>query len=79
MRRIYETPSSRNRLNCSAYPRIENKNILVCQKRSLVVIDPPPCIGDPADDAGYWAASAPPGEAHGQRHAVFAEALDLDP
>jgi streptomycin 6-kinase len=39
-------------VNCSAYPRIENKNILVCQKRGLVVIDPLPCIGDPAYDAG---------------------------
>jgi streptomycin 6-kinase len=30
---------------------LENKNILVCQKRGLVVIDPLPCIGDPAYDA----------------------------
>ena len=58
---------------------LENKNILVCQKRGIVAIDPLPSIGDPAYDAGYWAASAPPDECRDERCAILAEALSLDP
>jgi streptomycin 6-kinase len=58
---------------------LENRNILVGQKRDLVAIDPLPSVGDPAYDAGYWAASAPPAEARDQRCALLAEALDLNP
>ncbi len=57
---------------------LENKNILICRKRGLAAIDPLPCIGDPAYDAGYWAASTPPDEAREQRCMLLAEALDLD-
>jgi streptomycin 6-kinase len=58
---------------------LENKNILICRKRGLVAIDPFPCIGDRAYDAGYWAATAPPDERREQRCRLLAEALDLDP
>jgi streptomycin 6-kinase len=58
---------------------LETRNILVCQKRNLVAIDPLPSVGDPAYDAGYWAASAQPAEARDQRCRLLAEALDLDP
>jgi streptomycin 6-kinase len=34
---------------------LEQRNILRCQRRGLVAIDPSPCIGDPAYDAAYWA------------------------
>lgn len=37
---------------------LENKNILRCDKRGLVAIDPLPCVGDRTYDAGYWLSCA---------------------
>jgi streptomycin 6-kinase len=33
---------------------LDERNLLVCDRRGLVAIDPSPCAGDPAYDAGYW-------------------------
>jgi streptomycin 6-kinase len=35
----------------------DERNMLVCSRRGLVAIDPVPCAGDPAYDAGYWVHS----------------------
>lgn len=32
----------------------DEHNILVCERRGLCAVDPLPCAGDPAYDAGYW-------------------------
>jgi len=32
----------------------DERNLLLCERRGLVAIDPIPCAGDPAYDAGYW-------------------------
>jgi streptomycin 6-kinase len=32
----------------------DERNLLVCTRRGLCAIDPLPCAGDPAYDAGYW-------------------------
>jgi len=32
----------------------DERNLVVCSRRGLVAIDPLPCAGDPAYDAGYW-------------------------
>jgi streptomycin 6-kinase len=32
----------------------DERNLLRCARRGLVAIDPLPCSGDPAYDAGYW-------------------------
>jgi len=32
----------------------DDRNLLVCSRRGLCAIDPLPCAGDPAYDAGYW-------------------------
>jgi streptomycin 6-kinase len=32
----------------------DERNLLVCEHRGLCAIDPLPCAGDPAYDAGYW-------------------------
>lgn len=32
----------------------DERNLLVCERRGLCAIDPLPCSGDPAYDAGYW-------------------------
>jgi streptomycin 6-kinase len=32
----------------------DERNLLVCERRGLCAIDPLPCRGDPAYDAGYW-------------------------
>ena len=32
----------------------DERNLLVCVRRGLCAIDPHPCVGDPAYDAGYW-------------------------
>jgi streptomycin 6-kinase len=37
---------------------LESRNVLRCCRRGVVAIDPLPCLGDPAYDAGYWLASA---------------------
>jgi streptomycin 6-kinase len=40
----------------------DGRNILRCHRRGLCGIDPLPCTGDPAYDAGYWAhANGAPG------------------
>ena len=58
---------------------LENRNILRCHKRGLVAIDPLPCVGDPAYDAGYWIGSeVEPGLREGTGR-VLAGCLDLDP
>jgi streptomycin 6-kinase len=33
---------------------LDERNLLVCGQRGLCAIDPLPCVGDPAYDAGYW-------------------------
>lgn len=58
---------------------LENKNILICHKRGLAAIDPLACIGEPAYDAAYWAASAPPAGRREKRCALLAGELGLDP
>jgi streptomycin 6-kinase len=32
----------------------DERNLLLCARRGLCAIDPLPCVGDPAYDAGYW-------------------------
>ena len=32
----------------------DDRNLLECSQRGLRAIDPLPCVGDPAYDAGYW-------------------------
>lgn len=58
---------------------LENKNILHCGKRSLVAIDPLPCIGEAAYDAGYWLASAVAAESRDAIAHTLGHALQLDP
>ncbi len=33
---------------------LDERNLLVCERRGLCAIDPWPCAGDAAYDAGYW-------------------------
>jgi streptomycin 6-kinase len=33
---------------------LDERNLVVCARRGLCAIDPLPCVGDPAYDAGYW-------------------------
>ena len=33
---------------------LDHRNLLVCDRRGLVAIDPLPCVGDAAYDAGHW-------------------------
>jgi streptomycin 6-kinase len=58
---------------------LENKNILRCQKRGLVAIDPSPCIGEPAYDAGYWLAAAVDQGRRDELSTELSTALGLDP
>jgi streptomycin 6-kinase len=58
---------------------LENKNILRCGKRGLVAIDPLPCIGDPAYDAGYWLASAVDQGGRDEASIRLSASLGLDP
>jgi len=58
---------------------LESKNILICHKRGLAAIDPLACVGEPAYDAAYWAASALPGGRRDERCALLAAELGLDP
>jgi streptomycin 6-kinase len=54
----------------------DERNILASASRGLVAIDPLPCVGDPAYDAGHWAqANGRPGRR--ARTAAIAEALGL--
>jgi len=53
------------------------RNLLRCDRQGLAAIDPLPCAGDPAYDAGYWAqAAGDPGRR--ARTTAIAEALGLD-
>jgi streptomycin 6-kinase len=53
------------------------RNLLRCSNRGLAAIDPLPCAGDPAYDAGYWAqAAGDPGRR--ARTTAIADALVLD-
>jgi streptomycin 6-kinase len=55
----------------------DGRNLLRCDRRGLVAIDPLPCVGDPAYDAGHWAhANGLPGRR--ARTTAIAEALALD-
>jgi streptomycin 6-kinase len=57
----------------------QNKNLLVDGAgRSLVAIDPEPCIGDPHFDPALWALTHRPGVGVRERCAVLAGLLDLD-
>jgi streptomycin 6-kinase len=56
----------------------ENKNILTCSRRGLAAIDPLPCLGDPAYDAGYWAVGDLPSEGRDRRCELLAKRLGLD-
>jgi streptomycin 6-kinase len=56
----------------------DDRNILRCEVRGLVAIDPLPAAGDPAYDAAYWAhANRRPGAR--ERAEAIAAALGLDP
>jgi streptomycin 6-kinase len=33
---------------------LDERNLLTCERRALVAIDPLPCVGDPSYDAAYW-------------------------
>lgn len=46
----------------------DERNLLVCSSRGLCAIDPLPCAGDPAYDAGHWV--------HGNRRPGRRERLD---
>jgi streptomycin 6-kinase len=58
---------------------LENKNILRCRRRGLVAIDPLPCIGDSAYDAGYWLASVVEEGARDELSIRLSASLGLDP
>jgi streptomycin 6-kinase len=53
------------------------RNLLTCSRRGLAAIDPLPCAGDPAYDAGYWAQAAGDSGRRGRTTAI-ADALGLD-
>jgi streptomycin 6-kinase len=55
----------------------DGRNLLHCDRRGLAAIDPLPCIGDPAYDAGHWAhANKRPGRR--ARTTAIADAMGLD-
>ena len=55
----------------------DERNLLRCSRRGLAAIDPLPCVGDAAYDAGHWAhANRRPGRR--ARTTAIAEALGLD-
>jgi streptomycin 6-kinase len=56
---------------------LENRNILLCNSRGLVAIDPLPCVGEASYDAGYWLANLDRDERE-PASAVLAQRLDLD-
>jgi streptomycin 6-kinase len=56
---------------------LENRNIMHCKTRGLVAIDPLPCVGDAAYDAGYWLANVDRHEREATS-ALLARRLDLD-
>lgn len=56
---------------------LENRNILHCSVRGLVAIDPLPCVGDAAYDAGYWLGNIDRDE-RDEASVWLAEHLDLD-
>jgi streptomycin 6-kinase len=55
----------------------DGRNLLHCDRRRLVAIDPLPCVGDAAYDAGHWAhANGLPGRR--ARTTAISDALGLD-
>jgi streptomycin 6-kinase len=58
---------------------LEQRNIVLCQRRGLAAIDPMPCIGDPAYDAAYWAADGHQAADLEQRCQAVAVQACLDP
>jgi streptomycin 6-kinase len=58
---------------------LEPKNILCCRARGLVAVDPLPCSGDPAYDAGYWLATAVRPKRQDAVGRQLAARLELDP
>jgi streptomycin 6-kinase len=57
---------------------LESKNILRCNRRGLVAIDPLPCIGEAAYDPAYWLAFAVEEERRDVYAAELAARLGLD-
>jgi len=39
---------------CLVHGDLDERNLLECSRRGLCAIDPLPCVGDPAYDAGTW-------------------------
>jgi streptomycin 6-kinase len=57
----------------------DDRNLLVCARRGLCAIDPLPCAGDPAYDAGYWVhANRRPGRRARLDAIVAATGLDRE-
>jgi streptomycin 6-kinase len=55
----------------------DGRNLLRCARRGLAAIDPLPCVGDAAYDAGHWAhANGLPGRR--ARTTAISDALGLD-
>ncbi len=55
----------------------DHRNLLTCARRGLCAIDPLPCAGDRAYDAGYWAQAAGLPGRRARVHAI-AESLGLE-
>jgi streptomycin 6-kinase len=82
--RLERTRRLARKLLCSAkadatllHGDLENRNILHCNTRGLVAIDPLPCLGEAMYDAAYWLANL-----HRDKReptsALLAQRLDLD-
>ena len=57
----------------------DERNLLVCSRRGICAIDPLPCAGDPAYDAGYWVhGNRRPGRRARLDAAVAATGLDRE-
>jgi streptomycin 6-kinase len=55
----------------------DGRNLLRCERRGLVTIDPLPAAGDPAYDAAYWAhANGLPGR-RARQHAIAASWVSI--
>jgi streptomycin 6-kinase len=73
-----ELLSSANGAATLLHGDLENRNILDCSTRGLVAIDPLPCVGEAAYDAGYWLANLDRDERE-PTSALLAQRLGLDP
>jgi len=69
--------SSEKRDETLLHGDLENRNILHCNARGLVAIDPLPCVGEAAYDAGCWLASLDRAEREATS-ALLAQRLDLE-